>query len=105
MCEDGEIRRMDNLPTLMRELRCKYADEVPLDVLEAYCKRYLHYYHRYVAHQPELFYGAWGWSEARRREFRKAFDASRGTGMQTSKSRLPRASDEVPLESIPAPPK
>jgi hypothetical protein len=22
------------------------------------------------------FYGAWGWSEARRREFRRAFDAS-----------------------------
>lgn len=73
--DQGEYRRVDNLPTLMRELHLKYADDVPLDVLEAYCKRYLHYYHQYVEHQPERFYGAWGWSEARRREFRKAFDA------------------------------
>ncbi len=33
---------MDNLPTLMREIRSKYADDVPLEVLEAYCRRYLH---------------------------------------------------------------
>jgi hypothetical protein len=26
----------------MRELRVNYADEVPLEVLEAYCRRYLH---------------------------------------------------------------
>ena len=68
---------MDNLPTLMSEIRSKYADDVPLEVLEAYCRRYLHYNHRYVKQQPVRFYGAWGWSEARRREFRKAFDASR----------------------------
>jgi hypothetical protein len=78
---------MDNLPTLMSEIRSKYADDVPLEVLEAYCRRYLHYYHRHIEQQPARFYGAWGWSEARRREFRKAFDASRrqiatGSGMQ-----------------------
>lgn len=94
---------MDNLPTLMRELRFKYFDDVPLEVLEAYCKRYLHYYHRYVEHQPELFYGAWGWSEARRREFRKAFDASREIGIQNSKSHQSRASCVIPREPTPAP--
>jgi hypothetical protein len=70
---------MDNLPTLMREIRAKYPDDVPLSVLEEYCRRYLHHYHRHVERQPVRFYGAWGWSEARRREFRKAFEA---TGMQ-----------------------
>ena len=68
---------MDNLPTLMREIRAKHPDDVPLAVLEEYCRRYLHYYHRHVETQPVRFYGAWGWSEARRQEFRRAFDASR----------------------------
>jgi len=67
---------MDNLPALMREIRAKYPDDVPLEVLEAYCRRYQHYYHQHIEHQPARFYGAWGWSEARRREFRKAFDAT-----------------------------
>ena len=80
---------MDNLATLMRELSSKYADDVPLEVLEAYCRRYLHYYHRHVENQPVRFYGSWGWTEARRREFRKAFDACRRqiatrSGMQNS---------------------
>lgn len=66
---------MDNLPTLMREMRAKYPDDVPIAVLEEYCRRYQYYYHRYIQKQPIRFYGAWGWSEARRREFRKAFDA------------------------------
>ncbi len=69
---------MDNLPTLMSEIRSNYADDVPLEVLEAYCRRYLHYYHRHVETQPVRFYGAWGWSEARRREFRRAFDLAVG---------------------------
>ena len=67
---------MDNLPNLMRELQSSYEAEVPLSVLEEYCRRYLHYYHRSVEQQPVRFYGAWGWSEARRREFRKAFEAT-----------------------------
>ena len=68
---------MDNLPTLMREIRAKHPDDVPLSVLDSYCRRYLHYYHRHVGTQPVRFFGARGWSETRRREFRKAFDASR----------------------------
>ena len=64
---------MDNRPTLMREIRKRYPDDVPLTVLEGYCGRYQHYYHRYVEQQPVRFYGGWGWSEARRRAFRKAF--------------------------------
>ena len=67
---------MDNLPTLINEISRRYPDGVPVDSLESYCRRYLHYYHRYVQPQPVRFYGAWGWSEARRREFRRAFDAS-----------------------------
>ena len=68
---------MDSLPTLMAEIRSKYATDVTIEVLEAYCRRLLHYYHRHVGTQPVRFYGAWGWSEARRQEFRRAFDASR----------------------------
>lgn len=34
--------------------------------------------------------------------FEKRLMPGRGTGMQTSKSRLPRASDEVLMQSIPA---
>lgn len=71
------IMQVSFVTQLMREIRSKYADEVPLEVLEDYCRRYLHYYHQHVEPQPVRFYGAWGWSEARRREFRKAFDASR----------------------------
>jgi hypothetical protein len=67
---------MDNLPTLMREIRAKYPDDVPSEVLEDYCRRYQYFYHQHVEQQPIRFYGAWGWSEARRREFRKAFDAT-----------------------------
>jgi hypothetical protein len=63
---------MNDSPTLMRELQSNHADEVPLVALEEYCRRYLHYYHRHVEQQPVRFYGAWGWSETRRREFRKA---------------------------------
>ena len=65
-----------NLTNLMRELQSSYEAEVPLSVIEEYCRRYMHYYHRDVEQQPVRFYGAWGWSEARRREFRKAFDAT-----------------------------
>lgn len=67
---------MDNLNALMLELNNRYSSEVPLSVLEEYCRRYLHHYHRHVELQPVRFYGAWGWSEARRREFRKAFEAT-----------------------------
>jgi hypothetical protein len=67
---------VDNLSTLMREIQAKHPDAVPLSVLEECCRRYLHYYHRHVERQPVRFYGAWGWSEARRREFRKAFEAT-----------------------------
>jgi len=73
---------MDNLPTLMREIRTRYPDDVPLIVLEGYCGRYQHYYHCYVEQQPVRFYGAWGWSEARRRAFRKAFDVTARRGIK-----------------------
>lgn len=73
--------QLDDLPTLMREIRAKYPYDVPLSALEAYCRRYLHYYYLHIEHQPVRFYGAWGWSEARRREFRKAFEA---TGLKGS---------------------
>lgn len=72
----NEETSMDDLPTLMREISTRYPEGVPVAVLESYCRRYLHYYHRHVEHQPLRFYGAWGWSEARRREFRRAFDAT-----------------------------
>jgi len=78
---DGDYRMLtDNLPTLMNEICSKYAGHVPLEVLEAYCRRYLRYFHLHVEQQPSRFYGAWGWSEARRREFRRAFDVSRQQG-------------------------
>ena len=72
---------MDNIPTLLREMRTRYPDDVPLAVLEGYCVRYQQYYHRYVEQQPIRFYGASGWSEARRREFRKAFDVPARQGI------------------------
>jgi len=67
---------MDDLPHLICEISRQYPDGVPVASLELYCRRYLHYYHRHIQPQPVRFYGAWGWSEARRREFRRAFDAS-----------------------------
>ena len=67
---------MDDLPSLMLEIRDRFGNRVPIAALEDYCRRYLHFYHRHVQAQPVRFYGAWGWSEARRREFRRAFDAS-----------------------------
>jgi hypothetical protein len=72
----NEETSMDDLPNLMREISTQYPEGVSIAVLESYCRRYLHYYHRYIEHQPVRFYGAWGWSEARRREFRRAFDAT-----------------------------
>jgi hypothetical protein len=63
------------LNSLMEEIRSLPTDEVSTADLENYCKRYQHYYHQHIEHQPSRFYGAWGWSEARRREFRKAFEA------------------------------
>ncbi len=67
---------MDDLPYLICEISTQYPDGVPVASLELYCRRYLHYYHPHVQPQPVRFYGAWGWSEARCREFRHAFDAS-----------------------------
>lgn len=66
---------MDDLKSLMEEIRSLSDDGVSPTDLESYCKRYLHYYHQQIERQPSRFYGAWGWSEARRREFRQAFDA------------------------------
>ncbi len=66
---------MDDLKSLMEEIHALHVDGVSAADLESYCKRYLHYYHQQIERQPSRFYGAWGWSEARRREFRKAFDA------------------------------
>ena len=67
---------MDDLKSLMNELMTVHSEGVSIADLEIYCKRYMRYYHQYIEHQPSRFYGAWGWSEARRREFRKAFDAT-----------------------------
>jgi hypothetical protein len=67
---------VDNLPTLIGEISKRYPGGVPTESLDDYCRRYLHYYHQNVQHQPIRFFGAWGWSEARRREFRLAFDTA-----------------------------
>ena len=67
---------MDDLKSLMEEIRSLHADGITTPDLENYCKRYLYYYHQHVERQPSRFYGAWGWSEARRREFRKAFESA-----------------------------
>jgi|GEM_PF-1503507 hypothetical protein len=65
---------MDNLPKLLREMRERYPDRIPPPVFEAYCQRYLYYYHRNIKYQPLPFISGWRWSEARRREFRSAFE-------------------------------
>ena len=71
---------MDDLPSIMRDIvrihENSVSSSISIELLEAYCKRYIMHYHLHVESQPRLFYGAWGWTEARRREFRKAFDAT-----------------------------
>jgi len=67
---------MDDLKSLMEEISLDYPEGVSMAELENYCKRYMHHYHQQIERQPSRFYGAWGWSEARRREFRRAFDAT-----------------------------
>ena len=67
---------MDDLKSLMEEISTHHSEGVTISELENYCKRYMDYYHQQIERQPSRFYGAWGWSEARRREFRKAFDAA-----------------------------
>ena len=67
---------MDDLKSLMEEISTHHSEGVTISELETYCKRYMQYYHLQIERQPSRFYGAWGWSEARRREFRKAFDAA-----------------------------
>jgi hypothetical protein len=74
---------MDDLKSLMNEISSHHSQGVSMTELENYCKRYMHYYHLQIEQQPIRFYGAWGWLEARRREFRKAFDA---TQMRSFKS-------------------
>ena len=68
---------MTYLNRLIRQIRRRYADDVPIELLEEACRRYQIYYDRRIEPQPELFYGAWGWTDARRQEFRRALDASR----------------------------
>jgi hypothetical protein len=67
---------MDDLKSLMEEISLHHPEGVSMAELENYCKRYMHHYHQQIERQPSRFYGAWGWSEARRREFRRAFDAT-----------------------------
>ncbi len=67
---------MDNLPKLLSEMRQRYPDSIPPPVFEAYCQRYLYYYHRQIKNQPVQFISGWRWSEARRREFRSAFEVT-----------------------------
>jgi len=68
---------MTYLNRLIRQMRRRYADDVPIELLEEACRRYQIYYHRRIESQPELFYGAWGWTDARRQEFRRALDATK----------------------------
>lgn len=67
---------MDTLPKLLSEMRERYPDTIPPQVFEAYCQRYLYYYHRHIKYQPIQFISGWRWSEARRREFRSAFEVT-----------------------------
>jgi len=67
---------MDDLKSLMEEISLHHPEGVSMAELENYCKRYMHHYHQQIERQPSRFYGAWGWSEARRREFRRAFDTA-----------------------------
>jgi hypothetical protein len=66
---------MDDLKSLILEMKSQEVGVISTAVWEIYCKRYLHYYHHNVERQPIRFFGAWGWSEARRREFRTVFES------------------------------
>ena len=68
---------MTYLERLVRQIRRRYPDDAPLHLLEEACRRYQVYYHRRIEPCPELFYGSWGWTDARRQEFRKVLDATR----------------------------
>ena len=48
---------MDDLPNLISEISTRYPDGVPIESLESYCRRYLHFYHRHVQAQPVRFLG------------------------------------------------
>jgi hypothetical protein len=78
---------MDTLPKLLSEMRERYPDSIPSPVYEAYCQRYLHYYHRHIKYQPIQFISGWRWSEARRREFRSAFEITDLLKFSDSESR------------------
>ena len=65
---------MDNLPKLLSEMRDRNPDSISTHVFEEYCQRYMYYYHRQIKQQPAQFISGWRWSEARRREFRSAFE-------------------------------
>ncbi len=60
---------MTYLNRLIRLIRRRYSDDVPIELLEEACRRYQVYYHRRIGPPPELFFGAWGWTDARRQEF------------------------------------
>jgi len=68
---------MTYLNRLIRQIRRHYPDDVPIELLEEACRRYQIYYDRRIKPQPELFYSAWGWTDARRQEFRRALDATK----------------------------
>ena len=67
---------MSFLNLLIRRIRKRYPNDVPIEILERTCLWYQVYYHHRVEPQPEMFYGSWGWVDARRREFREALDAA-----------------------------
>jgi hypothetical protein len=67
---------MSFLNLLIRRIRKRYPKDVPIEILERSCRWYQVYYHHRVEPQTEMFYGSWGWVDARRREFREALDAS-----------------------------
>jgi hypothetical protein len=74
------VGAMTYLNRLIRQIRRRYSDDVPIELLEEACRRYQIYYHRRIEPQPELFYGAWGLTDARRQEFRHALDATKQEG-------------------------
>ncbi len=71
---------MTYLNRLIRQIRRRYLDDVPIELLEEACRRYQIYYDRRIEPQPKLFYGSWGWTDARRQEFRHALDATKQEG-------------------------
>jgi hypothetical protein len=77
------VDAMTFLSRLIRQIRRRYSDDVPIELLEEACRCYQIYYDRRIEPQPKLFYGAWGWTDARRQEFRLALNATKQAGSRS----------------------